>query len=87
MPILSEPGLSHPVQSDLTVIEETWNRRCPICNGSLVEEPVEFEDQVPMYEIFGDTTYFWVGSCPQVPKVSCPQVAIPLDYIGGKVGC
>jgi len=46
VPIVPEPGLSQAEQSDLPVKEETEKKRCLICNGSLVIEPLEFEEPV-----------------------------------------
>jgi len=52
VPIAPEPGLSQPEQSDLPVKEETEKKRCPICNGSLVIEPLEFEEPVRPWNIY-----------------------------------
>jgi hypothetical protein len=49
VPIAQEPGLS---QSDLPVEEKNEKRRCQICNGSLVVEPLEFEDPVRPWKIY-----------------------------------
>lgn len=52
VPIVPEPGLSKSEQSDLPVKEEAEKKRCPICNGSLVIEPLEFEEPVRPWNIY-----------------------------------
>jgi len=53
VPIMPEPGLSQSEQTDPPVKEETDKKRCPICKGSLVVEPLEFDKPVRPWNIYG----------------------------------
>jgi len=64
VPIMPEAGLSQPEQSDLPVKEETEKKRCPICIGYLVVEPLEFEEPVRPWNIYRAKRR---SRCPRAP--------------------
>ena len=50
-PIAAEPE-SKPEDKAAVAQEETKQKRCPICNGSLVVEPLEFEEAVRPWNVY-----------------------------------
>ena len=68
VPIMPEAGLSQLGQSDLPVKEETEKKRCPICNGFLVVEPLEFEEPVRPWNIYRAKRRSWCQRAPPITE-------------------